>query len=45
MEELASKEIEVMRVWTQNGSVEETFSSEQSKAVMNSIKCLMHYEQ
>ncbi|APA65656.1 hypothetical protein [Maribacter sp. 1_2014MBL_MicDiv] len=40
MKELASKEIETMRVWTSKSYVEKDFSSYQSKQFMNTVKCL-----
>jgi len=41
LEELATKEIETMRVWTSKSYVEKDFSSEQSKRLMKTISCLM----
>lgn len=38
--ELASKEIETMRVWTSKSYVEKNFTSDQSKQLMQTIKCL-----
>ncbi len=40
---LSSKEIEILRVWTSTGSVEEEFTPEQSKIVMTAIDCLSKY--
>ncbi|TVZ14012.1 hypothetical protein [Maribacter sp. MAR_2009_72] len=40
LKELASKEIETMRVWTSKSYVEKDFSSNQSKQLMNTLKCL-----
>lgn len=40
LKELASKEIETMRVWTSKSYVEKNFSSNQSKQLMQTIKCL-----
>ncbi len=39
--ELASKEIEIMRVWTSNGYVEESFESEESKLLAQAFTCLL----
>tara|TARA_R110002033_G_scaffold170884_1_gene214659 strand:+ start:876 stop:1496 length:621 start_codon:yes stop_codon:yes gene_type:complete len=41
LEELATKEIETMRVWTSKSYVEKDFSSAQSKQLMKTISCLM----
>lgn len=40
MEELCTKEVKVMRVWTSDGFVEETFESDQSVEFMNTMRCL-----
>lgn len=40
LEELCTKEVKVMRVWTSDGYVEETFESEQSVELMNTMNCL-----
>ncbi|WP_242132613.1 hypothetical protein [Aestuariivivens marinum] len=41
LNELATKEIETMRVWTSKSYVEKDFTSEQSKRLMKTISCLM----
>ena len=40
LNELTTKEIETMRVWTSGGAVQKNFSNEQSKILMNTLKCL-----
>lgn len=40
LESLSSKEVETLRVWTNDGYVEEDFSTDQSKILMNTIYCL-----
>ena len=40
LNELITKEIETMRVWTRKGYVQKDFSNEQSKVLMNTLKCL-----
>ena len=39
-EELCAKDIDIMRVWTSAGYVEEKFSKEQADKFKNSLKCL-----
>jgi len=41
LNELTTKEIEAMRVWTSKGYVQKDFSSEQSKILMSTLKCLL----
>ena len=40
LNELTTKEIETIRVWTSYGPVQQDFSNEQSKILMNTLKCL-----
>jgi len=40
LNELTTKEIEIMQVWTNKGYIIKGFSSEQSKILMNTLKCL-----
>ena len=40
LNELTTKEIETIRVWTSGGAVQKNFSNEQSKILMNTLKCL-----
>lgn len=40
LEQLSTKEIEIMRLNTQNGIVEETFTVTQSQEFMNTMSCL-----
>ncbi len=40
LEQLRTKEIETMRIWTSKSYVEEDFAPEQSKAFMKSLDCL-----
>jgi hypothetical protein len=39
-EELCTKDIDIMRVWTSAGYVEEKFSADQANKFKNSLKCL-----
>jgi hypothetical protein len=40
LEMLKTKEVEIMRIWTSKSFVEETFTSEQSKVLLNTTRCL-----
>jgi len=40
LNELITKEIETMRVWTSRGHVQGDFSSKKSKILMNTLRCL-----
>jgi hypothetical protein len=40
LEMLKTKEIEVMRIWTSKGFVEETLTKEQSNELMHTLRCL-----
>lgn len=43
LKELTSKEVETMRVWTSKSYVEKDFSSDQSKQLMQTLKCLSQF--
>ncbi|MEM8489022.1 MAG: hypothetical protein AAF564_25980 [Bacteroidota bacterium] len=40
LKKLATSELEIMRVWTEDGYVEEEFTPEQSKTLMHTLACL-----
>lgn len=41
LEMFRTKEVETMRIWTSKGYVEENFTSDQSKDLMNVVNCLL----
>ena len=41
LEMLKTKEIETMRIWTSKSYVEENFNADQSKELMNVVRCLL----
>lgn len=44
-EQLQTKQIKTMRVWTSDGYVQEDFSPEESITLMNTLKCLSETEE
>ena len=43
LEELKTKKIDIMRVWTSNSYVEEKFDNEQAEQFKNALNCLTKY--